>query len=119
MANFRKWMGKDDDSGEALQELTLSTMKVGYLVDHDLNTWQVIGINVYDYEGYPAREWELRCGDEVRFVCGSDDNGVASLISSEKEGRSVEELTAHYNARQLADFRGMGIEFDTSVPRRG
>jgi len=52
------------------------------------------------------------CGDEVRFVCGSDDNGVASLISSEKEGRPVEELTADYNARQAADFRGMGIEFD-------
>ena len=33
-------------------------------------------------------------GDEVRYVCGSDDNGVASLISARKEGRSVEELTA-------------------------
>jgi methionyl-tRNA synthetase len=51
-------------------------------------------------------------GDEVRFVCGSDDNGVASLLSAEREGKSVEELTAHYHARQLADFRGLGIEFD-------
>jgi methionyl-tRNA synthetase len=51
-------------------------------------------------------------GDEVRFICGSDDNGVASLISASKEHRSVQELTAHYNARQLADFRGLGIEFD-------
>src|SRR3990172_12144736 len=51
-------------------------------------------------------------GDEVRFVCGSDDNGVASLISARKEGRSVEELTAYYNARQAADFKGLGIEFD-------
>ena len=51
-------------------------------------------------------------GREVRFVCGSDDNGVASLISARKEGRSVEELTAHYNARQAADFAGLGIRFD-------
>jgi len=51
-------------------------------------------------------------GDEVRFICGSDDNGVASLISARKEGRPVAELTAHYNARQLADFTGLGIEFD-------
>ena len=51
-------------------------------------------------------------GEDVRFVCGSDDNGVASVISSRKEGRSVEELTAHYNARQQADFAGLGIEFD-------
>ncbi len=51
-------------------------------------------------------------GDEVRFICGSDDNGVAGLISARKEGRSVEELTAYYNARQAADFAGLGIEFD-------
>jgi methionyl-tRNA synthetase len=51
-------------------------------------------------------------GDDVRFICGSDDNGVASLISARKEGRTVEELTAHYNARQAADFAGLGIKFD-------
>jgi methionyl-tRNA synthetase len=51
-------------------------------------------------------------GDEVRFICGSDDNGVASLITAEKENRSVEELTADYNARQVRDFAGLGIEFD-------
>ncbi len=51
-------------------------------------------------------------GEDVRFVCGSDDNGVASLISARKEGKTVEELTARYNARQAADFNGLGIEFD-------
>src|SRR5690606_30082757 len=51
-------------------------------------------------------------GDDVRFICGSDDNGVASLISARKEGTSVEELTARYNARQAADFAGLGIAFD-------
>ncbi len=51
-------------------------------------------------------------GRDVRFVCGSDDNGVAALISAEKEGRSVEELTADYHGRQATVFKGMGIEFD-------
>jgi methionyl-tRNA synthetase len=51
-------------------------------------------------------------GEEVRFICGSDDNGVASLISARKEGRSVEDLTAHYNAGQMAAFDGLGIRFD-------
>lgn len=51
-------------------------------------------------------------GDEVRFVCGSDDNGVAALIAARKQGRAVEELTAHFNARQQADFEGLGIRFD-------
>jgi len=63
----------------------------------------------------PADTWVryLRArGDEVLFVCGSDDNGVAALISARKEGRTVEELTAHYHARQEADFEGLGIRFD-------
>ena len=55
----------------------------------------------------------LRARDkDVRFICGSDDNGVASLISARKENRPVEELTAGYNKRQEKDFRGLGIEFD-------
>ncbi len=63
----------------------------------------------------PADTWVryLRSrGDEALFVCGSDDNGVAALISARKEGRTVEELTAHYNSRQRADFDGLGIHFD-------
>jgi len=63
----------------------------------------------------PADTWVryLRArGDEALFVCGSDDNGVAALISARKDGRTVEELTAHYNARQTTDFEGLGIRFD-------
>jgi methionyl-tRNA synthetase len=51
-------------------------------------------------------------GAEVRFICGSDDNGVAALKSAREEGRPVEELTAHYNAHQAAAFAGLGIRFD-------
>ena len=55
----------------------------------------------------------LRARDEeVRFICGSDDNGVAALIAARKEGKSVEELTAFYHDRQFADFAGLGIRFD-------
>jgi methionyl-tRNA synthetase len=51
-------------------------------------------------------------GDEVRFICGSDDNGVAALIKSREEKRPVEELTAYYNERQREDFERLGIHFD-------
>ena len=51
-------------------------------------------------------------GAEVRFVCGSDDNGVAALKTAKEQGRSVEDLTAHFNASQQRAFSGLGIEFD-------
>lgn len=63
----------------------------------------------------PADTWvryRRARGDEVRFVCGSDDNGVAALLSALAEGVPVEELTARYNERQRLDFEGLGIDFD-------
>ena len=52
------------------------------------------------------------CGRNVRFICGSDDNGVAALITAYKEGKTPAEITGYYNGRQREDFKGLGIEFD-------
>lgn len=51
-------------------------------------------------------------GVEVRFICGSDDNGVAALKTAREQNKPVEELTAFYNQSQARDFAGLGIEFD-------
>ncbi|MCB9850487.1 MAG: methionine--tRNA ligase [Phycisphaerales bacterium] len=51
-------------------------------------------------------------GHDVRFICGSDDNGVAALKSAREEGVSVEALTAKYNRSQRESFAGLGINFD-------
>ncbi|HEY3243114.1 MAG TPA: methionine--tRNA ligase, partial [Phycisphaerae bacterium] len=51
-------------------------------------------------------------GADVRFICGSDDNGVAALKSARDEGIPVEELTAKYHASQKRSFDGLGIVFD-------
>jgi len=54
----------------------------------------------------------LRRGEDVWFVCGTDDHGAAALISAQKENKPVEYLTASYNARQTGDFENLGIAFD-------
>ena len=51
-------------------------------------------------------------GNRVRFICGSDDNGVAALKSAREAGISVEELTAKFNKLQRESFDGLGIRFD-------
>lgn len=51
-------------------------------------------------------------GDDVRFICGSDDNGVAIEISARKENTTPTELSARYNKKQKAAFDGLGIHFD-------
>lgn len=51
-------------------------------------------------------------GEDVRFVCGSDDHGVAIPITAAKEGKTPQEVSSFYNGRQKADFDGLGITFD-------
>ncbi len=52
------------------------------------------------------------CGDEVLFVCGSDDNGVPITLSARKENKTPAEIIKFYNAQQHKDFDGLGIHFD-------
>jgi methionyl-tRNA synthetase len=52
------------------------------------------------------------CGRDVLYICGSDDNGVAIEISAVKEGKTPQEISSHFHARQKADFDGLNISFD-------
>ncbi len=51
-------------------------------------------------------------GDEVAFICGSDDYGVPVSLTARKEGREPREVAEYYRAEQKSDFGGLGIEFD-------
>ena len=51
-------------------------------------------------------------GDEVAFICGSDDYGVPVALTARKEGKTPREVADFYRARQKNDFDGLGIEFD-------
>lgn len=75
MVNFRKWLAKKESEDTSYQDLTLELMTAGFLVDYDLETWEVIGVNVYDYDGFQAQEWELRCNNEMRFLERAEDDG--------------------------------------------
>lgn len=99
--NLRNWFGKKDDDEEVFRDYTLETMKVGYMVDYDLNTWEVIGCNTYDYDGYLTAEWELRCGDDVRFLERSEEDGKVYWTLTRRIGiNQIQEKVAEEIARE-------------------
>ena len=49
---------------------------------------------------------------EVLFICGSDDHGVAIMLTSEKEGRTPAETAKYYHDSHQQDFKQLGINFD-------
>ncbi|MYI51410.1 MAG: methionine--tRNA ligase [Cenarchaeum sp. SB0673_bin_9] len=51
-------------------------------------------------------------GVEAYFVCASDDYGTPILIQSEREKKTPQEYSAHWNKRDLEDFTALSIDFD-------
>ena len=54
---WKKWFGRvrDNPESDPLADFVLGAMKVGYLVDYDMETWEVTGYNTYDYSGFERR----------------------------------------------------------------
>ena len=75
---FKREKKKEPDP---LNELTLSNMEPGYLVDYDLKTWEVQARNTYDWgDGEMSREWQLKSVEGVVYLeKETDDDDEWSL----------------------------------------
>ncbi|MHC4378355.1 MAG: methionine--tRNA ligase [Planctomycetota bacterium] len=51
-------------------------------------------------------------GEEVLFVCGTDEHGVAITIGAEAKGQEYGEYVAHWRDTIKRTFDSLGIEFD-------
>ncbi|MFQ5653959.1 MAG: methionine--tRNA ligase, partial [Planctomycetota bacterium] len=51
-------------------------------------------------------------GEDVVFVCGSDDHGVPTTITAQQDGCTPQEVVSRYRAMQEKAFAGLRIEFD-------
>lgn len=68
---------KKDADFDPLADLVLSKLKVGYMLDYDLKTWQVTDFCRYDYgDGYITDEWELTSGRDTGCLERAEDDEV-------------------------------------------
>ncbi|MEP0987281.1 methionine--tRNA ligase [Ekhidna sp.] len=51
-------------------------------------------------------------GEDVAFVCGSDEHGVAIELRARKEGKSPQEVVDFYHNQIKESFEKFGISFD-------
>ena len=51
-------------------------------------------------------------GEDVLFICGSDEHGVPITITAEKEGVSPQDIVDRYHEWNKDTFQKMGISFD-------
>ena len=110
---LRKWFGgRQSEDEQAYEEYSLGTMKVGFLVDYDLKTWQVTGYGTYDYDGYVTEEWELRADEEVNFLERAVEDGQAhwtltrAIGIDEIEGDIAAAIIAAGDPPEVVHFAG-------------
>ncbi len=53
-----------------------------------------------------------RSGEEVVFICGSDNHGTPIVISAEREGLNPRKLSERYHQHFYETFRRVGVVFD-------
>ncbi|MBD3388783.1 MAG: methionine--tRNA ligase [Candidatus Altiarchaeales archaeon] len=51
-------------------------------------------------------------GDDVVYICGTDEHGTPITVSAEKEGVSPREIVDKYHGMHLEAFKAAGVEFD-------
>lgn len=51
-------------------------------------------------------------GEDVAFICGSDEHGAAITLRAKKEGVSPKEIVDKYHVLMQKAFSGLGISFD-------
>ncbi len=51
-------------------------------------------------------------GDDIVFICGSDEHGVPITIAAEKEGVSPQDIVDRYHSMNKNIFEDFGISFD-------
>lgn len=51
-------------------------------------------------------------GEDVKFICGSDEHGVAVMMKARAEGVSPQEVVDRYHKIMKKAFRDFGISFD-------
>ncbi|MFQ5673444.1 MAG: DUF4178 domain-containing protein [Nitrospinales bacterium] len=110
---------KKDDPLDDLDNLVLSKMKPGYLVDYDDKTYTVTGKNYYQWEeGGRTDEWELKLGSETFFLERSEEDGEVEwslcrkLPLSALEGDIAKHIIKYEDPPETVICNGVTFHFE-------
>lgn len=107
---------------DPLKDLVLAKLRVGYLVDYDLRTWQVTDHQLYRFnDGRRAEEWELIEGrDKLYLELSTGDGEVYSLsrsipLGAIGDGKVRQHILDHEDPPDRVDHDGTTFYLDGSV----
>ena len=109
---------EDEEEFDALRDLELKNLKVGWMLDYDMQTWEVTAHHKVDWgAGSLTDEWELRSGNKVIFLEYNPEDegefGISWKIPIGKiEGNIKEHLKTHDDAPGQIVYDGVTYYLD-------
>jgi hypothetical protein len=113
---------RDDEQLDPLKDLVLSKLRVGYMLDHDMKTWQVTAYHKYDFGGrYETEEWELTSGREKCYLERSQDDEVEWTLTKKIpiaaiEGNVKQSIIDHDDPPDQIVYKGKTYYLEESGP---
>ena len=113
---------KVDEGPDPLADLVLEKLRVGYLVDYDLQTWQVTGYSRYTFSGKDdsVEEWELTAAGEQRYLERADGGWSLSrkISIGAIDGDIRRHILDHDDPPGRIVFKGTAYHLDASYAGR-
>jgi len=65
-------------------------LEKGYLLDYNLESWEVLAAYTYQYKGHSSKEYKIRSSSETQFLNVSDTNSLLLGLSKEANINNVD-----------------------------
>jgi len=117
---LKDFFKKKQPSDLKITDLTLSDLKMGYMVDYDLKTWQVTAHNTYDWgDGDLTLEWQLKSHDDTIYLeLESDDEEQWSISRKipvgQLGGNVTDHIMTHDDPPDQINYQGVTYYLDES-----
>ena len=109
---------KEEDEFDALKDVQLKNLQKGWMLDYDMQTWEVTAHHKYDWgESLKSDEWELRSSNKLIFLEYDPEDGGEFSISwkvpiGKIEGNIKEHLKKNDDAPGQIVFGGKTYYLD-------
>jgi hypothetical protein len=87
---FNLFKTKKEEEQPIKIDYTVHDLKKGYLLDYNLESWEVLAAYTYRYKGYSSKEYKIRSSSETRFLNVSDSNSLLLGMSKEANINNID-----------------------------
>jgi len=81
---------KKEEEAPIKVDYSIHDLQPGFLLDYDMESWEVVGAYDYEYVTHSSKEYKIRSGSKTMFLNVSDSNDLILGLSEETNINSID-----------------------------